>query len=272
MAFRYRSKYSRGYSRGSEFARRHIEEAAQFSREIGGTDRDVKEYFFKLNGTQLHNILDEYGRKYGSSAKSYAIKVFPRWKSGSTKMSGLVAKRLFNLLPPRMPISKKFELAENVWNHFGPSSSLSYTIGCNSDVEQLAFLVSNKLDETVTEYNIPEAIKNRFNWLSAGDVSVKEKLLNHFRQIQKGLAVEKARAEIPVLQRQMREHPDITGHAKSILKIYKHEVNIWVDKKLDQEIFERGPKNIINKSKSEPGCMIVIVGLIILWIIKSIYL
>ncbi len=255
---RYYRRY--GYSRGSEFARRHIEEAHEFSREIGGTDKDVKEYFFSLSSSQLNSLLDEYGRKYGSTAKSYARKTYSNWKSGYTHMSGMVAKRLFSLLPPRMPISKKYELAENVWKHFGPQSNHSFTIGVNTDIDNIANIVSSKLDESVSEYNIPENIKNRFNWLSAGDVNLKEKLLNHFRQMQKSLAVEKAKSEIPVLQNQMRENPDITRHVKSVLQINKHQVGIWIDKKLDNQIFERAPKRAFRSGGSDRdssyGCLI----------------
>lgn len=259
-----------GYSRGSEYARRHIEEAHEFSREIGGTDKDVKEYFFSLRSSQLESLLDEYGRKYGSSAKSYARLTYSKWKNGYTQMSGLVAKRLFSLLPPRMPLAKKYELAENVWNHFGPQSNHSFTIGVNTDVERVAEIVSSKLDQAVTEYNIPENIKNRFNWLSAGDLDLKEKLLNHFRQMQKRLAVEKARAEIPILQKQIRDHPDITGHVKSVLQINKHQVGIWIDKKLDAEIFEREPKRLFKGGGSGSdfnyGCLIWIAIIITVYL------
>jgi hypothetical protein len=100
----------RAYSRGSEAARRHIEEAKRFSNEIGGIDDDVKKYFFRLTPTQLEPILDEYGQIHGLSARDYAEKTIAKWSSGRTHMSGMVAARLFNLLPPRMPLSEKYDL------------------------------------------------------------------------------------------------------------------------------------------------------------------
>jgi len=156
-------------------------------------------------------------------------------------MSGLVAKRLFDLLPPRMPLSKKYELAENIWKHFGPNSRHSYTIGPNADVSTISEGVSEKLDEVVTIYSVPENVRNRFNWLASGDVQRSEKLLNHFRQAEKSLAVEKINLEVPVLQRQVREHSDVTGRARSIILIHKHEVSVWVDGRLDTEIREGAP-------------------------------
>lgn len=230
-----------GYDAGQEAAPRHIEEAREFSREIGGTDKDVKDYFFSLEAGTLDKVLSEYGRIFGSEAEDYARKTLPRWRSGATTMSGLVAKRLFNLLPPRMPIEKKFELAGNVWRHFGPSSSHSYVVGPNADVGEIAAVVAKKLDEAVTRYRIPDTVKRRFTWLAAGDVKVEEQLLNHFRQIEKSLALQKVNAEMPVLQKQVRAHPDITSRAKSEIQIHKHRVSVWVDERLDTNIREGRP-------------------------------
>lgn len=239
---RYRSNYRRGYggNYGQAAALRHLEEARAFSAEIGGNDQDVKRYFFDLPSNELDRILDEYGRQYGSPAKAYARKTFYDWKTGRRGMSGLVAKRLFSLLPPHMPISKKYELAENVWTHFGPASKHYYSVGPTADVGTLATIVAEKLEGNVTKYNIPDHVKNRFKWLSAGDVSVEEQLLNHFRQQQKGLALQKIREEIPVLQRQMLMHGDKTGAARSELHIHKHIIAISIDKKMEdgiQEVF-----------------------------------
>ena len=258
---RYRSRNYGGY--GNEYARRHVEEAREFSRWIGGTDEDVKQYFFNLRGVELDAILEHYGRKHGASAKSYAIQALPRWKDGTTKMSGMIAKRLFELLPPRMPLKKKYELAENVWKHFGPSSSLALTVGPNAAIDRIAEFVVNELDENVSQYNIPEEVQNRFDWLSSGDVRIKEELLNYFRQLQKRLAVAKAKEEIPVLQRQIRDHPDVTKHAKSILQIYKHSVEIWVDAGLNDEIIKGIPRQGSSSFTENSGCLFWLIPVLI---------
>ena len=156
-------------------------------------------------------------------------------------MSGQNAKRLFALLPPRMPLKKKYELAENIWTHFGPTSSHAFRVGADASVSEVAERVAEKLDESVVEYLIPQNIKNRFEWLSAGDVNVKEQLLNHFRNLQKELALQKVTDELPVLQNQMRENPDVTGQLKQVLEIHKHEISIWVEKDLNEDIVEGSP-------------------------------
>ena len=65
-------RYSRrGYrqDRGHEFARAHIDAARQLSIELGGTDQDVKKYFFGLPQTDIQIILDLYEHHYGTKAR-----------------------------------------------------------------------------------------------------------------------------------------------------------------------------------------------------------
>ncbi|WP_223547918.1 hypothetical protein [Pseudomonas sp. A-B-19] len=230
------------HSTGSEAARRHIQEAQAFSQEIGGNDTDVKSYFFGLSGTEFESILTEYGKTYGPEAESYARNTMYKWRTGVTKMSGMVAKRLFDLLPPRMPERKKYELAESVWLHFGPSSRHAFTVGPQADVAVLAHVVVEKLDQVVLSYGLPENVKARFAWLASGDVVIKEQLLNHFRQLQKSIAAEKVSLEIPVLQKQVLDHPDTTGLVRSHIEIHKHVVSITVDKRLTMEVNEGDPR------------------------------
>ncbi|WP_155499979.1 hypothetical protein [Pseudomonas chlororaphis] len=229
-------------SAGQEAARRHIQEAQAFSQEIGGNDIDVKTYFFGLSGSELESILVEYGKMYGPEAENYARNTMHKWRSGVTKMSGMIAKRLFDLLPPRMPERKKYELAESVWLHFGPTSRHAYTAGPQADVAVLAQVVAEKLDQVVVSYGLPENVKARFNWLAAGDVIIKEQLLNHFRQLQKTIAAQKISLEIPVLQKQVLDHSDTTGLVRSHIEIHKHVVSITVDKRLTTEVKEGDPE------------------------------
>ena len=40
--------------------------------------------------------------------------IIPKWRTGRVQMSGMVAERLFNLLPPRMPLGVKYKLVEGL--------------------------------------------------------------------------------------------------------------------------------------------------------------
>lgn len=267
-------RYYRGNSYDRERAERHVLEAKQFSEEMGGTDEDVKKYFFSLPWNELNIILKEYGRQYGASPEEYARDTFDSWRTGRRRMSGLVAKRLFALLPPRMPLEKKYELADNIWRNFAPQTEHNYKIGRNANIDILAGIISNKLNDTVSAFNIPINIKNRFAWLSAGDIRVEEQLLNHFRQQLKSLAVQKIILEVPVLQQQINESPEYTGLAKTKIIINKNEVSIVVDKSLDTEILEtQRPSPAAGVTISKPaadkktGCLGPIIVLIIVILI-----
>ena len=114
-------------------------------------------------------------------------------------------------------------------------------VGTSADIKEISRVLTQKLDDAVSTYELPENILKRFDWLSAGDVRLKEKLLNHFRQEEKKLCVDRVKAEMPLLQRQMAQHSDVTALAKSVIQIDKHEISIWVDKKLEDEICEGSP-------------------------------
>jgi len=215
-----------------EKALQHIEEARQLSQELGGTDKDVKDYFFSLPANQLWTILNEYEAKYGQEARQYAEVTLPKWRSGRVKMSGMVASRLFNLLPPRMPVPVKYKLTENLWQHVGPSSRKTLRVGLDVRCEDALSVVRDHIERVVVDYKIPENLERRFNWLSAGDVHVKQDLLNHLQQMEKSLVVEGARVQLPVMLNHLNA-PDgqNTHRLAQILKIGKHELEILVDKR-----------------------------------------
>ena len=100
----------RSSRRNADAARGHIAEARRLSAELGGADKDVKAYFFSLSPTALAPILKDYESRYGTSARQYAQSALPQWRNGRRQMSGLVAERLVDLLPPRMPLVEKYKL------------------------------------------------------------------------------------------------------------------------------------------------------------------
>jgi hypothetical protein len=165
-AYRRRSwhRYQR-HDAGYERARQHIEEARRLTEELGGTDQDVKQYFFSLSASALQDILREYGNQFGSEARRYAERTIERWRSGTVTMSGMVASRLFKMLPPRMPLADKYRLVENLWNHVGPSSKKTIRVGLDATIEQIVLAVRTHINEVVVCYRIPENLERRFEWL-----------------------------------------------------------------------------------------------------------
>src|SRR5262249_55941596 len=141
----------------------------------------------------------------GPSARDYAEQTITKWQTGRVHMGGPTAERLFKLLPPRMPLTAKYQLVENLWKHVGPKSKKICRIGLDASVDQVLEVVRKHLDDVVTHYKIPEQLERRFNWLAAGDAHVKQDLLNHVQQYEKQLIAHNgAGVQLPVMIEHLR--------------------------------------------------------------------
>lgn len=219
----------RGYisNRGREIARQHILEAEQLSRELGGTDVDVKAYFFSLPSRDLQIVLDLYESQYGSQARAYANATIGDWRSGQRRMAGQTATRLFRLLPPIMPLQRKYELITNLWDHCGPSSKKILQVGLDANLDEIMSNVQQHIEEVVVHYRIPDNLERRFEWLAAGDVHVKQDLLGHLRQREKSLVIEGARLQLPVMLSHLRSEAGQSTHRLAqVLKVGRHELEV----------------------------------------------
>ena len=206
-------------------------------------DQEVKAYFFNLPPQELAAILDEYERVNGSPAREWAAKTIPKWRAGRVQMSGMVAERLFNLLPPRMPLAIKYRLIEGLWRHVGPSKKYRLRVGLDADAAQIAEFARSKISEFVVSYKIPADLEARFNWLTAGDVTVKQLLLGHIQEVEKTIAAEAVRAQLPVMLEHLRSAGSHTGRLAQIVSIGKHELEITMDQTGSKENTDQNPQD-----------------------------
>ena len=262
-----------GYSNsiGLERALEHIREAEELSRELGGTDKDVKEYFFSLPRHELRKVFDEYGRKYGRVKQEYAEETFHQWKTGQRKMSGLVAGRLFNLLPPRMPLKDKYALVESLWKEYCPKSDKVLLIGADAHNREIIDTIQSHLMNAVVNYVIPEPLERRFKWLAAGDVDVKQQLLNYFLQKEKSLILHAMNHRIPVLLNHLREHGSITHKMQQQIEIGKHKLDLqFITKKSGIKLQDRSDywASRVSASGFNWGCLwYIIIALILIYFV-----
>jgi hypothetical protein len=266
-----RKKRYKGYydDIGHQRALEHIREAEALSRELGGTDKDVKKYFFSLSPGELKKVFDDYGQKYGRLKQEYAEETFQRWKTGQVRMSGLVAGRLFNLLPPRMPLKNKYALVENLWKEYCPRSDKIILIGADANNQEIIDTIQSYLLDTVVNYDIPSPLQRRFNWLSGGDVNVKQQLLNHLFQIEKDLIVYAMNYRVPVLLKHLNEHGSIIHKMQQQIVIGKHSLELQLNTKLSGiKLLERKSLYTSKTTDYKPKwgciCFIIVVILIIL--------
>ena len=220
---------SYGYSARRGRTLQHIREAEALSVELGGTDEDVKQYFFALDQRDLAAVLDEYESRHGRAQRQYAEEAIPAWRSRRSRMSGLVAGRLYDLLPPRMPIEAKYGLAETLWKRVGPRSHRRLRIGPDASEDHVADCVRRDVEQIVGAHAIPEALQRRFRWLSGGDVRIQEQLWNHLQGLEKDLAVTTCRDRIPILLKRIREEGEVIRALTDTLEIGNHRFELDYD-------------------------------------------
>ncbi|WP_456663548.1 hypothetical protein [Bradyrhizobium sp. LB13.1] len=226
-----RSSYYSRENRGREIARQHVAEAEQLSRELGGTDEDVKSYFFSLPARELQIILDLYEHHYGAQARNYANTTIANWRTGKRRMSGQTATRLFRLLPPVMPLQKKYQLISNLWDHCGPTSKKILRVGLDANVDEILSHVRQHIESVIVHYRIPDNLEKRFEWLSAGDSLIKQDLLGHLRQREKSLVIEGARLQLPVMLTHLRTEQGLNTHRLAqVLKVGRHELEVTLER------------------------------------------
>jgi hypothetical protein len=264
--------YHRSRSFGYERALEHIAAAKRLTVELGGMDQAVKAYFFSLPTSELAAVLDEYERVYGSLARGWADKTMPKWRIGLVQMGGMVAERLFNLLPPRMPLAVKYKLVEGLWHHVGPSSKFRLRVGPDADVAQVVEFARSKISEFVVKYKIPADLEGRFNWLAAGDVTVKQALLSHIQQVEKTIAVEAVRAQLPVMLEHLRSAGSHTGRLAQIVHVGKHELEIVMDQassEINTDLTLRTSSSFTNYNKTMLFIIVILILIIAFFLISS---
>lgn len=248
-----------------ERALQHIEEARKLSEELGGTDKDVKDYFFNLNYTELNTILDAYGNKYGQAKREYAEATLPNWRSGRVKMSGDVAGRLFSMLPAYMPISKKYDLVKSLWEAKCPHSTKTLYIGPDADPHEVISKVRQHLLEVVQNYAIPDSIANRFSWLAQDDAKLQQDLHNYFLQLNRDFVTSAADDRLPRLLATMQGSESVK-HISQKIQIGNHLLDLIFNPAVSG-ITSEAPKKIM--SGKGTGCLLIIFAFIPLLVLLA---
>lgn len=270
----YRRYSGKSSNRGREIARQHIEDAKRLTYELGGTDEDVKRWFFSLESSKLNLILKKYGQKYGAEKEEYARSTYSRWKSGRTHMSGTVAERFFNLLPPIMPVKDKFRLVESLWNHVGPSKKILIKVGTGSQIEEILNKVSEEVSKLTTEWIVPDEIARRFHWLAQDDSTIYQQLMSHLKLREKELGKEVLKDQIPQLKAKFtNEIADTTSRISYIIEVGKQLVELRMEGSGDRvEVVEWYPSGGKRKGLAEASSnwwIWLIIGIVIIYFLVA---
>lgn len=267
---RYNS-YRPKYSYGQERALQHIREGQQLSALLGGTDETVKKYLYGLPKAQLDTILSQYEEQYGEDPANYARLTIPKWRTGTVQMSGMVAERLYQLLPPTMPLSTKYKIAEELWHHTGPSSWKAIRFGKDAFHSQIVRESEEHIVDVVQRYEIPDSLQQRFDWLTANDVGVKQDILNHLREMDKKLVIEAASLQsASMLKHLTNEDTTFTQTYTHTVSVGKHNLVLVADKDLlGSELHYDVPRQHTSKDQDYWWVIWVVVAIIIIAIVAS---
>ena len=254
---------------GRAAAEQHIREAEELSKELGGTDKDVKKWLFSRSSGELNMILSKYRNKFGDVQADYATETFQDWKSGRRKMSGRVASRFYSILPPMMPMNSKFELVESLWEHVGPKKRRVVEAGLNSDKQEVISVVRSEIEKLTTKWTVPKNLTNRFNWLSQNDSTTYQKLLSHIKESERQLGLQVIENQVPILMEKFeRDWQSSTHRLSYIIDVGKQSVEIRLSGESDSVIakdwYLATQRNSTSTDDSiDPITIAIIIGVII---------
>lgn len=205
---------------------RHIKEAEALSKRLGGMDEEVKSFFFNLDPARRSDVLRRYGKKFGQDKEDYAREAFPYWKSGERRMSGLVAGRLFDLLPPIMPMDLKLNIVEGLFESAGRKREDYVLVPMEAEPHEIVAFVDRTCFGYLADVGIDETVKEQFDWLSGEDADVAEKLFKHAMQVTYDAKKAASEAMLSQLDQELYEHGDTIQEITSTIQLRQHQVHI----------------------------------------------
>lgn len=174
MARRYRTRWTPRYR--SYAGSQHVSARASLSYQVGGIDKDIEHAFLSLADARLERIFQKYGAVHGRSAETYARATHAKWKSGKVRMSGAVAERLLNLVPPELDAALRFDLVKKLRGAFLHREQ-RYVV---TEPETWRSAVAPVVAELITasaKFQLPERVQSKVAWLAGGDAKAAQSLL-----------------------------------------------------------------------------------------------
>ncbi len=209
----------------------HMAEARLLSERLGGMDVEVKRYFLALPPEDLDKVFAAYGEKYGPEKRKYARATFQKWKSGQTQMSGQIAERLFDVLPPLMPIDLKLRIVEGLFEASWRAHSDYILAPMTASPQSIIAFVEARCFRDLGRHQISDKLKEQFGWLAGDDAKVAEQILQYSLNLTARAKTAAAAAIMQQVDQIRQAHGDVVQNATSVIKIKKQEIHIKRSKK-----------------------------------------
>lgn len=220
-----RRKRRRGYRKS--WASSHVSQRNALSSTFGGIDKDVERLFLALDRDDLEDLLEEYAEDYGQVPAQYARDTFPKWKKGTVRMSGKVAERLLKLVPPRLPLTDRFDLVKKLRQaNFSKTYKTVYTTP--ETWRQDLVPAIRELVEHGQSASISEAVKERADWLADGDTAAAERLLDQAMHEEARLRLAYVETEFQRLEQMIAAMDGLEAHVSHTLQLPQGTISVYI--------------------------------------------
>ena len=193
LARRYRSR--RHYSRQRNLPRRsppqqaaidHVAAYHQLEGRLGPVVSEIKSIFLRLDHEELEHLLYQYEQTFGRKAADYARVTLPKWRNGSTKMSGQTAQRIINLVPPYLTTGKRFELVRLLCNYHRDNQSRHITVDPKEPSKCIPEIRASldHFKNLASSENLSDDVFECINWINDYDSIIARKMLSEIQQQQ----------------------------------------------------------------------------------------
>ena len=141
-------------------------------------------------------------------------------------MSGVVASRIFDLLPPYMSSSHRLNIMEVLWKKYSPRTSVSFRVSANASENDLTVAMEEYWRSMDIRHQLPDTVSRMGAWLTGNDAAKGQELFNHFKELDKKLAIEKCRVIFKTIGPRVRVNEGTNFQATHVVKVGGHEAEL----------------------------------------------
>lgn len=161
---------------GRDWASWHNQQRAHVTCTFYGLDADVRSIFFDLGERQLTKVFDLYGQAHGPSARQYAVKTYPKWKSGITNPSAETLQRLLQHVPQVLPLHQRAQLLAILRQRSRSVPRSCIRCAPNEVERRVADELAAMLRKSLA-HETPPGVKAALSWLSCDSMKAAETIL-----------------------------------------------------------------------------------------------
>lgn len=228
---------------------------------------------------ELNIFFDAYEKVHGTQRREYAQEAHIKWKTGRTKMSGMVASRIIDLLPPFMPVDLKLQLVEKFWLNSQKFREVYLLAPQGTDSAVVSSYLKENYAPAIEELKIPDSMKKRFTWLAAQDAVIVERLISAVKAVEANRSINYSAAAISRLIERVEGNADIIHAGVNTFKIGNNNIHFKYSEyvegigEVNNHQFQTGNKpppqpTLANQAMDKFGVWLFIGGIIlfVLWL------